>query len=171
MDLRAPRSLGELNRLIAETPPLVAGATQAVLGESPLGALALVGKPVPVMKSRGETRFGERRGYNTVHPSMLLRIPDPEARREGHAAFLADLRRIRQLAHQETAMKEPKPGDHVRWDTPQGETTGKVLRKLTRQTRVKGHVAKATPEEPQFLVESDRTGAQAAHKPAGLKKR
>ena len=68
-------------------------------------------------------------------------------------------------------MKEPKPGDHVRWDTPQGETTGKVLGKLTRQTRVKGHVAKATPEEPQFLVESDRTGAQAAHKPAGLKKR
>jgi hypothetical protein len=68
-------------------------------------------------------------------------------------------------------MKEPKPGDHVRWDTSQGETSGKVVRKLTRETRIKGHVAKATREEPQFLLESDKTGAEAAHKPKELRKR
>jgi hypothetical protein len=67
-------------------------------------------------------------------------------------------------------MKQPKPGDQVRWDTPQGETSGKVVRKLTRETRIKGHVAKPTPDTPQFLVKSDKTGAQAAHKPSELKK-
>lgn len=68
-------------------------------------------------------------------------------------------------------MKQPKRGDHVSWDTSQGETSGKVVRKLTRETRIKGHVAKPTPDEPQFLVKSDKTGAEAAHKPEELKKR
>jgi len=68
-------------------------------------------------------------------------------------------------------MKEPKAGDAVRWDTPQGETTGKVVRKLTGETKIKGHVAKPTPEAPQFLVRSDKSGAEAAHRPAELKKR
>ncbi|MDB5412508.1 MAG: hypothetical protein JWR10_843 [Rubritepida sp.] len=65
---------------------------------------------------------------------------------------------------------EPKKGDHVRWDTSQGETSGKVVRKLTRETSIKGHAAKATPASPQYLVESDKTGAEAAHKPEALKK-
>lgn len=67
-------------------------------------------------------------------------------------------------------MKQPKAGDHVRWNTPQGETSGKVVRKLTRETRIKGHVAKPTLEDPQYLVKSDKTGAEAAHNPEQLKK-
>jgi len=40
-----PRTLAELNRLIAASPPLVPGSTQAVLGEGPVGApLAFVGE-------------------------------------------------------------------------------------------------------------------------------
>ena len=52
----------------------------------------------------------------------------------------------------------------------QGEITGKVTKKVTSETRVKGHVAKATKEDPQFVVKSDKTGAKAVHKPASLKK-
>ena len=62
-------------------------------------ALALAGKPVAVTKARGETRFGERRGYITVHPSLLLRIPDAEAKRAAYGDFLTDLKRIRQLVN------------------------------------------------------------------------
>ena len=41
----APRSLDELNRLIAASPPLVTGGTRAVLGEGPAGAaVAFVGE-------------------------------------------------------------------------------------------------------------------------------
>lgn len=40
-----PKSLAELNRIIASSEPLVPGATQAVLGEGPIGAtLAFVGE-------------------------------------------------------------------------------------------------------------------------------
>jgi DNA polymerase len=40
-----PRTLAELNRLTAASPPLVPGSTQAVLGEGPVGApLAFVGE-------------------------------------------------------------------------------------------------------------------------------
>ena len=40
-----PRSLAELNRLIAAAPPMVEGGTRAVLGEGPVGAaIAFVGE-------------------------------------------------------------------------------------------------------------------------------
>ena len=66
--------------------------------------------------------------------------------------------------------KELKPGDKVRWGTSQGETHGTVEKKTTRTTRVKGHVAKATKEEPQYVVKSDKSGKAAVHKPEELKK-
>jgi hypothetical protein len=46
-----------------------------------------------------------------------------------------------------------------------------VLRKLTKPTRIKGHTAKASPEHPQYLVESETSGGKAAHKPSALRKR
>lgn len=67
--------------------------------------------------------------------------------------------------------KALQPGDRVRWDTSQGETEGKVVRKVTSKTKVKGHVAKATAQHPEYLVESDKSGARAVHRPEELKKR
>ena len=63
-----------------------------------------------------------------------------------------------------------KPGERVRWDTSQSETRGKVVRKLTAKTQIKGHTAKPDAQHPQYLVESEKTGARAAHKPNELKK-
>lgn len=63
-----------------------------------------------------------------------------------------------------------KKGDHVAWDTSQGETTGHVERKLTSTTKIKGHTAKATKENPEYLVKSDKSGKEAAHKPSELRK-
>jgi len=60
--------------------------------------LALTGKPTPITRSRGRAKFGAWQGYVTVHPSYLLRLPDEETKREAYAAFLADLRRIHDLA-------------------------------------------------------------------------
>lgn len=64
-----------------------------------------------------------------------------------------------------------KAGDHVEWNTSQGTTSGRVKRKLTSTTKIDGHEAKATKDEPQYLVESDKTGAEAAHKPDALRKK
>jgi hypothetical protein len=66
--------------------------------------------------------------------------------------------------------KELKPGDRVQWNTPQGKTTGTVKKKLTAAKKIKGHVAKATREHPEYLVQSDKSGKQAAHKPGELHK-
>jgi DNA polymerase len=60
--------------------------------------LALAGRPLPITANRGETRFGGRRGYITVHPSYLLRLPDQAAKESAYAAFRDDLARIRWMA-------------------------------------------------------------------------
>ena len=63
-----------------------------------------------------------------------------------------------------------KSGDRVSWNTSQGETRGKVVKKLTSTTRIKGHTVKASKENPEYLVESDKTGEKAAHRPGALRK-
>lgn len=63
-----------------------------------------------------------------------------------------------------------KAGDKVEWHSSQGTVKGTVKKKLTSPTDIKGHHVNASPEEPQYLVESDKTGSEAAHKPDALKK-
>ena len=63
-----------------------------------------------------------------------------------------------------------KAGDPVKWEHSQGTTEGKVVRKLTKPVSIKGHKVAASPDNPEYLVESDKTGARAAHKPDALKK-
>ena len=41
--------------------------------------------------------FGGLRGFVTVHPSFLLRIPDENRKVEEYSAFVDDLRRIREI--------------------------------------------------------------------------
>ncbi len=67
--------------------------------------------------------------------------------------------------------KDPKIGDTVAWKTSQGETSGKVVKKQTSPTKIKGHEVKASKADPQVIVESSKTGARAAHKPSALKKK
>jgi hypothetical protein len=66
--------------------------------------------------------------------------------------------------------KSLKPGDRVEWESSQGSVTGKVKKKLVKPTEIKGHHVAASPDNPEYLVESEKTGAEAAHKPEALKK-
>ncbi len=61
-------------------------------------------------------------------------------------------------------------GDKVEWNTPQGKTTGTVVRKLTEAIEAAGRHVAASKEEPQYLVESEKSGKQAVHKPEVLTK-
>ena len=65
---------------------------------------------------------------------------------------------------------ELKKGDKVEWKTSQGKTTGEVEKKLTSPTDIKGHHVAASKENPEYLVTSEKTGKQAAHKPDALEK-
>ena len=62
-----------------------------------------------------------------------------------------------------------KPGSRVSWNSHGGTAHGKVVKKLTGASHIKGHKVAATPDDPQFLVETDE-GKRAAHKPSALTK-
>ena len=65
------------------------------------------------------------------------------------------------------SQEEFKQGDEVEWNTPQGKTRGTV-KKLTSRTEVGGQTVAATEEDPRYLVESEKSGKEAAHKPEAL---
>jgi hypothetical protein len=68
-------------------------------------------------------------------------------------------------------MTDPfKNGEHVEWKSSQGTVEGTVKRKLTEPIDIKGHHVAASNDNPEYLVESDKTGKEAAHKPESLKK-
>ena len=67
--------------------------------------------------------------------------------------------------------KSLRPGDRVSWQTSQGKTTGRVVKKATRPTKIKTHKVAASKKNPEYIVESEKSGKRAAHKATALKKR
>jgi hypothetical protein len=65
--------------------------------------------------------------------------------------------------------KDLKSGDRVTWNSHGGQAQGKVVRKLTSPTTIKGHKVAASKDNPEYLVETDE-GKQAAHKAEALHK-
>jgi hypothetical protein len=61
-------------------------------------------------------------------------------------------------------------GDRVSWSTPQGRTQGKVVERKTEDFSLEGNDFTASDDEPKLVVESEKTGARAAHKPGALRK-
>jgi len=66
--------------------------------------------------------------------------------------------------------QEFKQGDKVEWNTPQGKTRGAVKKKLTSDTEVGGQKINASEDDSRYLVESEKSGKEAAHKPDALSK-
>ncbi len=69
------------------------------------------------------------------------------------------------------AEKSFKKGDKVEWNYAGNEIEGEVVEKVTEDTTIKGHHAKASKDEPQYKVKSDKTGKTAIHKPEELEKK
>ncbi len=64
--------------------------------------------------------------------------------------------------------KDLHVGDGVSWHTSQGVTHGKVQKRLTSPTKIKSHKISASKENPEYLVKSDKTGNEAAHRAEAL---
>ena len=62
-----------------------------------------------------------------------------------------------------------KAGDAVKWNSPGGTAHGKVVKKQTSETHIKGHKVAASKDDPQYIVETGE-GKKAAHKPGALTK-
>ncbi len=77
----------------------------------------------------------------------------------------------KELGYLEEDMREQfRKGDKVVWNTSQGSTEGTVVRKQTTPTKIKDHEVKASKSNPEYIVESSKSGKRAAHKPDGLRK-
>jgi hypothetical protein len=67
-------------------------------------------------------------------------------------------------------MAEFAKGDRVRWKSHGGQAEGEVLKKITSDTEAAGRTVRASSEEPQYLVRSDKSGGEAVHKPDALER-
>jgi hypothetical protein len=67
--------------------------------------------------------------------------------------------------------KSFRKGDTVEWDSHGSTAVGKVEKKITSETEAGGRTVKASEDEPQYLVKSEKSGATAVHKPGALRKR
>lgn len=63
----------------------------------------------------------------------------------------------------------PMAGDKVSWKSHGGTAHGKVLKKQTTPTTIKGHKVEASKDNPQYIVKTDE-GKRAAHKAGALSK-
>ena len=63
-----------------------------------------------------------------------------------------------------------KKGDHVTWKSHGQEVEGTVKREITSETEAGGRKVKASKDEPQYEVRSDKSGKTAVHKPDALEK-
>lgn len=66
-------------------------------------------------------------------------------------------------------MASVQVGDRVSWNTPQGRTQGKVTKRRTADFQFDGQHFTASDDEPMFIVESEKSGAAAAHKGSALR--
>ena len=66
--------------------------------------------------------------------------------------------------------KEFKVGDRVAWNSEAGRLTGTIQKKISAPTKFKTYTVRASKEEPQYLIESEKTDHLAMHKGSALTK-
>ena len=64
-----------------------------------------------------------------------------------------------------------KKGDKVTWQSHGSTAEGTVEKKITSDTEAAGRTVRASEDDPQYLVRSDKSGGEAVHKPDALTKK
>ena len=64
--------------------------------------------------------------------------------------------------------KKLSKGDHVEWKTHGTTTEGTGEREITEDTKASGRQVRASEDDPQYEVKSDKSGRTAVHKPESL---
>lgn len=63
-----------------------------------------------------------------------------------------------------------KVGDHVAWNSEAGRVRGTIKKIVVSAITFKGYTVRASKEEPQYLIKSDKTDHLAMHKGSALKR-
>lgn len=61
-----------------------------------------------------------------------------------------------------------KIGDHVSWNSEAGHVSGRIIAVHTSDFDYKGYTHRASPDDPQYEIKSDKTDHIAAHKGGAL---
>ncbi|MEF2554377.1 DUF2945 domain-containing protein [Aurantimonas sp. A2-1-M11] len=61
-------------------------------------------------------------------------------------------------------------GDRVSWNSEAGRVTGKIIKVHNNDFDYKGHRRRASKDDPQYEIESEKTDHIAAHKENALTK-
>lgn len=61
-----------------------------------------------------------------------------------------------------------KRGDHVEWNSEAGRVRGVITQKIMSDLWFKGYVHHASKDDPQYLIQSDKTDHVAIHKGQAL---
>lgn len=59
-------------------------------------------------------------------------------------------------------------GDHVGWNSEAGRVSGRIVKVHTADFDYKGHTRRASDDDPQYEIASDKTDHVAAHKGSAL---
>ena len=109
------------------------------------------GGRVHLLPAPGQPATGTAAACRAGSPRRTAPPPDPPLRLPGAGS--------QPVSREEEQMADIKVGDPVSWNTSQGRTHGKVVKRLTSRTKVGGTEIHATKDDPRWLVESDATGA------------
>jgi len=63
-----------------------------------------------------------------------------------------------------TAPARFEVGDHVKWNSEAGHVSGVITKIHTRDFDYKGHTHRASADDPQYEIRSDKTDHVAAHR-------
>ncbi len=63
-----------------------------------------------------------------------------------------------------------KIGDHVSWNSEAGRVSGTIRNIHRRDFDYKGHTHRASDDDPQYEIKSDKTDHVAVHKTGALTK-
>ncbi len=66
--------------------------------------------------------------------------------------------------------KKFRKGDKVEWKSHGQTVEGTVERQITSDTEAAGRTVRASKDDPQYLLRSNKTGADAVHKPGALRR-
>ena len=66
--------------------------------------------------------------------------------------------------------KQFKVGDHASWNSEAGRVSGNIIKVHTKDVDYKGHMHRASKDEPQYEIKSNKTDHIAMHRGAILNK-
>jgi hypothetical protein len=67
-------------------------------------------------------------------------------------------------------MSDIEKGDHVTWKTHGTTTEGTVEEEITEDTEAAGRTVRASEDDPQYRVRSDKSGTDAVHREDALER-